>query len=133
MKQAKREGKSILLSAVLYALLLVLSSVLTLRGVVGEEALETLCVLCAALAAFVSALVHRCAYKDAGFLSSVLYGGGFFPLLVLVAFLAGGEISWKRVLTSLAAVAAAAVAANVLYAKSGFGRKKRGRARGTNR
>ncbi len=131
--QIKTWSRCLLLSSLVFMLLLALVTTLTLRGALPEERLEGACMFSAALTAFAAAFLYRCTNKDAGVVSSVFCGGGFFLLGVLVSFLVGGELSWDRVLVSLAAVAAAALGANVLYAKGGFGKKKRGRRRTANR
>ena len=133
MKLVKKGLKSVFFSAALYALLLLLISFFVLRGTLGEERVESLCIFASALSCFVSVLVYRVICKDGTFALSILFGWGCFPLAVLAAFLFGGDLLWDRVILMLAAAAAAGVGANVLYAKSGFGKKRRGRARGANR
>jgi len=125
--------KCVLLSAVAYVLLLALATALALRGTLGEERLEGLCLLCAGLTAFAASLLCRLTNKEAGFLSSLLCGVGFFLLVIVAAFLLGGALSWKRVLLSFAVIAAAALGANAVYAKVGLRKKKRGRRRAANR
>lgn len=129
----KKLLKSIALSTLLYLLGILLVSLLTMKGVLGEERLALACAVCAGVTAFVSAFVYRLGGKDASFLGSVLCGGGFFPLALLVGFLIYGELSLEQTFMSLAAVLVGLAAANVLYAKAGFGRKKRGRGRGANK
>ncbi len=131
--QVKKALKSIGFAALLYVLLLALLAFLAMRSVLREEQLGTACMLCAGVTAFFAALVHRIKNKEGSFFSSLLFGGGFLPFAVLAGFLLYGEISIKGALGAFAAVLVALAAANAIYAKVGFGKKKRGRGRGTKR